>query len=126
MTDGECLKKYIDLSDSDITEIEKRNLHKLLYKYKKAFSLRDEIGLCQSMEVELELKDESPFFIRPFPIKKSDKDIVEQPRDDQRFDQDTEVAKQLSLDCSAAFQKQKDNQPHSTQNTETGKVTQPE
>ena len=77
MTDGECLREYIDLSDSDITEIEKRNLYKVLYKYKKAFSLRDEIGLCQSMEVELELKDESPFFIRPFPIKESDKDIVD-------------------------------------------------
>ena len=77
MTDGECLREYIDLSDSDITEIEKRNLYKVLYKYKKAFTLRDEIGLCQSVEVELELKDESPFFIRPFPIKESDKDIVD-------------------------------------------------
>ena len=52
-------------------------LYKVLYKYKKAFFLRDEIGLCQSMEIELELKDESPFFIRPFPIKESDKDIVD-------------------------------------------------
>ena len=77
MTDRECLEKYIDLSDSDITEREKRNLYKVLYKYKKAFSLRDEIGLCQSMEVELELRDETPFFIRPFPIKESDKDIVD-------------------------------------------------
>ena len=33
MTDGECLREYIDLSDSDITEIEKRNLYKILYKY---------------------------------------------------------------------------------------------
>ena len=78
MTDRECPEEFIDLSDSDITETEKKNLYKLLYKYKKAFSLRDEIGLCQSMEVELELKDESPFFIRPFPtIKESDKDIVD-------------------------------------------------
>ena len=45
MTDEQCLKEYIDLSDSDITGIEKRNLYKVLYKYKKAFSLRDEIGL---------------------------------------------------------------------------------
>ena len=75
MTDRECLEEFIDLSD--ITEIEKKNLYKLLYKYKKAFSLRDEIGLCQSMEVELELKNESPFFIRPFPIKESDKNIVD-------------------------------------------------
>ena len=77
MTDRECLERFIDLSDFDITKTEKKNLYKLLYKYKKAFSLRDEISLCQSMEVELELKDESPFFIRPFPIKESDKDIVD-------------------------------------------------
>ena len=77
MTDRECLENYIDLSDCDITEREKDKLHKVLYKYKKAFSLRDEIGLCQSMEVELELRDETPFFIRPFPIKESDKDIVD-------------------------------------------------
>ena len=77
MTDRECLENYIDLSDSDITEREKKNLYKVLYKYKKAFSLRDEIELCQSMEVELELRDETPFFIRPFPIKESDKDIVD-------------------------------------------------
>ena len=32
MTDRECLEKYIDLSDSDITEREKRNLYKVLYK----------------------------------------------------------------------------------------------
>ena len=45
-------------------------------------------------------------------------------RNDKRFDQDTEVAIQLSLDCSAAYQKLNDNQPHSTQNTVTDKVTQ--
>ena len=77
MTDRECLEEFIDLSDSDITETEKKNLYKLLYKYKKEFSLRDEICLCQSMEVEIELKDESPFFIRSFPIKESDKDMVD-------------------------------------------------
>ena len=40
---------------------------------------------------------------------------VQQLRDDKRFDQDTEVAIQLSLDCSAAYQQLNDNQPHSTQ-----------
>ena len=32
MTDRECLENYIDLSDSDITEREKKNLYKVLYK----------------------------------------------------------------------------------------------
>ena len=29
------------------------------------------------MEIELELKDETPFFIRPFPIKETEKDVVD-------------------------------------------------
>ena len=29
------------------------------------------------MEVELELTDTSPFFIRPFPIKESEKEVVD-------------------------------------------------
>ena len=37
MTDSECLEIFIYLTDSDITEEEKRNLQELLYKYKKAF-----------------------------------------------------------------------------------------
>ena len=49
---------------------------------------------------------------------------AEQLKDDQKFDQDTEVAIQLSLDCSAACKKLKVDQPHSTANTETDKVTQ--
>ena len=71
MADQEILEKYVDLSDSDLSQAEKRSL------YKEAFSLRDEIGLCPNMEIELELNDETPFFIRPFPIKKSEKDVVD-------------------------------------------------
>ena len=77
MTDQEILEKYIDISDSDLSLAEKRNLYKVLVKYKDAFSLRDEIGLCPNMEIELELNDETPFFIRPFPIKETEKDVVD-------------------------------------------------
>ena len=77
MTDQEILEKYIDLSDFDLDLAEKRSLYKVLVKYKDAFSLRDEIGLCPNMEIELELNDETPFFIIPFPIKETEKDVVE-------------------------------------------------
>ena len=77
MTDQEILEKYIDLFDSDLNSAEKRSLYEVLLKYKDAFSLRDEIGLCPNMEIELELNDETPFFIRPFPIKKTEKDVVD-------------------------------------------------
>ena len=77
MTDKEILEKFVDLSDSDLTKKKKEQLYKVLLKYKAAFSLRDEIGLCPNMEVELELTDTSPFFIRPFPIKESEKEVVD-------------------------------------------------
>ena len=77
MSDQEILEKYVDLPDSDLSYAEKRSLYKILLKYKEAFSLRDEIGLCPNMEIELELNDETTFFIRPFPIKESEKDVVD-------------------------------------------------
>ena len=49
---------------------------------------------------------------------------AEQLKDDQRFDQDTEVAIQLSLDCSTAYKQLYEEQPHSTPDTVTKQVTQ--
>ena len=43
---------------------------------------------------------------------------AEQLKDDQRFDQDTEVAIQLSLDCSTAYKQLYEEQPHSTPDTD--------
>ena len=47
----------------------------MLYKYKDAFSLRDEIGTCPNIEVEIDVTDKSSFFIRPYHIKEEDKKI---------------------------------------------------
>ena len=40
----------------------------MLYKYKEAFSLKDEIETCPNIEVEIDVADKSPFFIRPYYI----------------------------------------------------------
>ena len=52
----------------------------MLYKYKGAFSLRDEIGMCLNTEVEIDVTDKSPFFIRPYHIKEEDKKILDEER----------------------------------------------
>ena len=44
MTDQEILDKYIDVEKSCLTEKEKKEVMEMLYQYKEAFSLRDEIG----------------------------------------------------------------------------------
>ena len=69
MTDQEILDKYIDLEKSCLMQKEKKEVMEMLYKYKEAFSLRDEIGTCPNKEVEIDVTDKSPFFIRPYHVK---------------------------------------------------------
>ena len=77
LTDREIIEKYVNLEESHLSKKQKKHLLELIYKYRKAFSLRDEIGTCPDMEIELELNDTTPFFIRPFPCKESEKDIID-------------------------------------------------
>ena len=74
MMDKEILEKYIDLGTSCLNKEEKL---KVLYKYKEAFSPRDEIGTCPNIEVEIEVTDKSPFFIRPYHVREEGKAVID-------------------------------------------------
>ena len=77
MTDEEILYEYIDLSESHLTESEKEEVMDLVINNKKAFSLRDEIGKCPDIKVNIEVRDPSTFFVRPFPIAEEDKPLMD-------------------------------------------------
>ena len=49
----------------------------MLYNNKEVFSLRDEIGTCPNIEVEIGVTDKSPFFIRPYHVKEDDKTFTD-------------------------------------------------
>ena len=94
-----------------------------------AFSEPEEQALCEKYPRRIEScvsdsDDDDVLELEFIPKLTPEEKKAEQLRDDKIFDQDTEIAIQLSLDCSAAYQKLNDNQPHSTQNTVTDKVTQ--
>ena len=76
-TDEEILYEKIDLSNSALSRKEKTRLMKMLIKYRNAFSLRDEIGECPNLEADIRVIDDSPFFVRPFPISESDKPFMD-------------------------------------------------
>ena len=61
MTDKEILDKYVNLDNSSLSEKEKREVMDMLYKYREAFSLRDETGTCPNIEVEIDVTNKSPF-----------------------------------------------------------------
>ena len=77
MTDREILKKYINLDNSYLSREEKVKVMDMLFEYKEAFSLRDEIGTCPNIEVEIDVTDKSPFFIRPYHVREEDKAFMD-------------------------------------------------
>ena len=73
MTDRKILERYINLDNSCLTKWEKKEVRSLIYRYKYAFSLRDEIGTCPNIEVEIDVMDKSPFSLDHFMLGKRTK-----------------------------------------------------
>ena len=69
MTDREILEKYINLNNSCLNKEENMKVIDMLFKYREAFSLRDDIGTCPNIEVEIDITNKSPFFIRPYHVR---------------------------------------------------------
>ena len=78
MSDRQILDRYVELDKSCLSDLEKKQVMDILYKYKNAFSLRDKIGTCLNIEVEIDVTDKSPFFIRLCYVKEEDKNISDE------------------------------------------------
>ena len=77
MTVKEILDKHINLDNSCLNIEEKKEVMDMLYRYKEAFSLRDEIGTCPNIEVEIDVMHKSPFFIRLYHVSEEDKAFID-------------------------------------------------
>ena len=66
----------LNLKDSILNKKEKEFLMKV-EQFTDVFSLRDEIGTCPFIEVHLKLKDETPFFVRPYPMREEQKKVIQ-------------------------------------------------
>ena len=77
LTDRQILNKFINLDNSQLSHIERDELREIIFKHKEAFSLRDEIGHCPNIKIDIELIDPSPFFVRPFSLREEDKPIMD-------------------------------------------------
>ena len=62
MTDRKILEKHINLDNSCLTESEKQ-VRDMIYEYREAFSLRDEIGTCPNIEIDIDVTDKTPFLL---------------------------------------------------------------
>ena len=75
MTDKEILDKYIDLESSCLTESETMQVRDMIYEYRDAFSVSDEIGTCPNIEIDIDVTDRTPFFIRPYHVRRGYENI---------------------------------------------------
>ena len=81
MTDKEILQTKLNLKDSVLDEKGKEEFLAKVEQFTDVFSLRDEIGTCPFIEVHLKLKDETPFFVRPYPMREEQKKVIQKEMD---------------------------------------------
>ena len=71
----------VPFDKSILTAAEKEQLIKLMVENTAAFSIRDEIGTHPYFEVKLKLRDDKPFFVRPYNIREDQKPIIQKEMD---------------------------------------------
>ena len=81
MTDKEILRTKLNLKDSVLDEKGKEEFLEKVEQFTDVFSLRDEIVTCPFIEVHLKLKDDTPFFVRPYPMREEQKKVIQKEMD---------------------------------------------
>ena len=81
MTDKEILQMILNLQDSVLDKKGKEEFLEKVEQFMDVFSLRDEIGTCPFIEAHLKLKDETPSFIRLYPMTEEQKKVIQKEMD---------------------------------------------
>ena len=81
MTDMEILQMKLNLKDSVLEGKGKEDFLTNVEQFMDIFSLRDEIGTCPFIEVHLKLKEETPLFVRPYPMREEQKKVIQKEMD---------------------------------------------
>ena len=71
----------LNLKDSVLDEKGKEEFLTNVEQFTDIFSLRDKKGTCPFIEVHLKLKDETPFFVRPYPMTEEQKKVIQKEMD---------------------------------------------
>ena len=81
MTEAEILQMKLNFSDCTLDDKGKEEFLAKIDHFHDVFSLRDEIGTCPFIELHLKLKDETPFFVRPYPMWEEQKKVIQKEMD---------------------------------------------
>ena len=76
MIDAEILQMKFNLADCALDDKGKEELLAKTNNFHDVLSLRDKIGTCPFIKVHLKSKDETPFFVRPYPTWQEQKKAI--------------------------------------------------
>ena len=79
MRDAEILRMKLNLTECSLNDKQKETIFMMYLVFRDVF--RDEIGTCSFIEVHLKLKDETPFFVRPYPMREEQKKVIQKEMD---------------------------------------------
>ena len=71
----------MNLDDSLLNDKGKEEFVTKKDDFHDVFSLRDEIGTCPFIEVHFKLKDKTPFFVHPYPMREEQKKVIQKEMD---------------------------------------------
>ena len=71
----------LNLAECSLDDKQKDEFLTKLDDFPDVFSLRDEIGMCLFIEVHLQLKDETPFFVRSYPLREEQNKVIQKEMD---------------------------------------------
>ena len=80
MTDEEILREYIKLDGNCMSKRTITKFWQTIMERKTAFAIHDELGDVD-LKIKIELKDDSPFYIRPFPASEKEKEAIDKEID---------------------------------------------
>ena len=67
----------LNLTECSLDDKQKEEFLTKLDDFHDVFSLRDEVGTCSFIEVHLQLKDETQFFVQPYPMREEQKKVIQ-------------------------------------------------
>ena len=71
------IHRQIDLECSDLNDIDKQRVFQMLSQHRPSFSLYGELGTCPGFEVDFDLTDHTPFYIRPYSVTEQNKKLID-------------------------------------------------
>ena len=71
----------LNLTEYSLDDKQKEEFLTKLDDFHDVFSLRDEIRTCPFIEVHLKLKDKTPFFVRPYPMREEQNKVIQKEMD---------------------------------------------